>query len=107
MAKTSEKKVERTKIGAKKAKIGARHATAPKLAFSAKGGGIVTRQVRGLAEATDILLPLQVRRGLQGKQGPQGERGPQGPMGSKGERGAPGPQGKLGAVGPAGSKGPQ
>ena len=44
--------------------------TSEKLAFSEKGGKLGVKAVEGLEEATDILLPLQVRRGLQGKAGP-------------------------------------
>ena len=71
-----------------------------KVAHGGEVGHIGAREVERLAATTDILLPLQVRRGLQGKAGPQGERG------LKGERGAPGPQGKVASPGPAGARGP-
>ena len=104
MAKIVEKKES------EKAKTRARETRSEKLAFTSRGGKLGVRKVEGLEAAADVLLPLQVRRGLQGKQGPsgpQGERGPHGPAGLKGERGAPGPQGKPGPAGPGGPRGLQ
>src|SRR5262249_32220593 len=97
MAKISEKKeTAKAKTGAKGTK------TSEKLAFSKRGDKIVPREVQGLAQATDVLLPLQVRRGAQGKEGP---RGPTGPQGKAGAAGAPGPRGPQGAKGAKGAKG--
>ena len=87
-----------------------------------KISNISERDVERLAATTDVLLPLQLRRGLQGKSGTrglQGERGPQGPPGAKGDRGpqglpgkpgakgASGPKGERGATGPQGKPGPR
>src|SRR5262245_50380208 len=98
MAKISEKKeTKKAKIGAKGTK------SSEKLAFSRRGDKIVTREVEGLAQATDVLLPLQLRRGAQGK---EGARGPAGPQGKAGATGAPGPRGPQGPKGERGVAGP-
>jgi PRC-barrel domain/Collagen triple helix repeat (20 copies) len=89
---------------------------------NSKIGNVGERDVERLAATTDVLLPLKLRRGLQGKPGPrglQGERGPQVPPGAKGdhgpqglpgkpaEKGAPGPKGERGATGSQGKPGPR
>jgi hypothetical protein len=102
MARIIEKKeVEKAKTTARGAK------TSEKLAISTKGSKVGVTEVAGLEAATDILLPLRVRRGLQGKTGPRGPQGERGGAGPKGERGAPGPQGKPGVAGSPGPRGPQ
>jgi hypothetical protein len=106
MAKIREKKK------AAQAKPHARETTrtSARLAFSQRSGKLGVKSVEGLEEATDILLPLQVRRGVQGKAGPagpKGERGPAGPPGPRGLQGAKGEPGAHGRAGPAGPAGPR
>ena len=69
-----------------------------KLACSGKGGTLETREAVGL-DATGILLPLQVARGLRGMTEPAGPKGDAGAMGEPGPAGPPGPKGERGEPG--------